>query len=80
MNPPRTSEELARRVELAPKQTTSLGAGILGQAAPLPLLSSYESQQVGVDRFRLRGRHPVGEALVGLERSVLQESCGADRQ
>src|SRR6266581_39799 len=40
-----------------------------------PVSSSYESQQVGVDRFRLRGRHAVREALVGLQRSVLQQLC-----
>src|SRR6266705_1716392 len=40
-----------------------------------PVSSSYESQQVGVNRFSLRGRHAVREAFVSLQRPVLQQLC-----
>jgi hypothetical protein len=34
-------------------------------------LRLQEGQQIGVDRFRLRGRHAMREALIGLQRAVL---------
>jgi hypothetical protein len=34
-------------------------------------LRLQEGQQVGVDCFRLRGRHAMREALIGLQRAVL---------
>src|SRR5271165_3804185 len=34
-----------------------------------------ELQQVGIDRVRLRGGHAVWEALVSLQRPVLQQLC-----
>src|ERR1019366_5478358 len=38
-------------------------------------LTLDESQQVGVDRVRLRGWHAMREVLIGLERPVLQQLC-----
>ena len=34
-----------------------------------------ESQQVGIDRVRVRGWHAMREILVGFERPVLQQLC-----
>src|SRR6202140_7622 len=38
-----------------------------------PSLVSDERQQVGVDGIGIRGRHAVREALVGLQRAVLEQ-------
>ncbi len=37
-------------------------------------LASQESEQVGVDGIGVRGGHSMGEARVGFQRAVLQES------
>ena len=51
------------------------GAAAAATAAPAKAAGSEpdKREQVGVDRFRVGGRHAVREALVGLERSVFQE-------
>ena len=63
------------RVFLAPEQEvgTPRGREPRGhRTLPSTSLSLDERQQIGVDRLRLRGGHSVREALVGLQRPVLQ--------
>ena len=47
----------------------------LALGATASALRLQEGQQVGVDRVRLRGRHAMREALIGLQRAVLQKFC-----
>ena len=48
-------------------------AAVTAAPAKAAALEPDKREQVGVDRFRVGGRHAVWEALVSLERSVFQE-------
>jgi hypothetical protein len=72
-HPSATTEWTSQDVSNVPEADNRPPNGVrrTGRRPVVQNLRLQEGQQVGVDRFRLRGRHAMREALIGLQRAVL---------